>query len=525
MQYNSVPYSIAANSSVPVPPLEFVALLARRFTNRRNELLEYRQKIEKNIEKGIMPRFLPETEHIRRSQWQIRRTSKDNPILKRTVDIVLWKVFERKEFTRALESTADGIQFDFDDSYSPTWNNNLAAQFNLVDALLRSAHQKGGKRPAIIVRPRSLNLNEDHVLVDGEPVPGAIFDFGVWMYNYHQISNKYNLNVEEGPYFYIPKLENHLEARLWNDIITFTEQHFNMVKGSIKTLVLIENILAVFEMDEILYEMRDHCLGLNTGRWDYVFSFIKKFRNNPAFVTPERSQIGMDQTFLATWERLLIDTCRNRGAIATGGMAPQLPHSDMSVMAELHKQVFEGKCREAAVGLDGALVADAAFVEDVQKAFASTKPKKFSLPKNEKELEKRLLAVPKGNITDIGVAKNVEVVVHYIESWLRGEGGCPLNGILEDLATAEITRTQLWQWIKHNAITKEGHAITYELVKDQITALVAKKRAQFSADAWKTRKFEVAQDLALKLMDTTNFYDFMPSLLYEAILSTKEAKL
>jgi malate synthase len=548
----------------PVPPqfaetlneeaLIFVGKLHKLFENRRQELLRRRVEREQRLAQGEMPGFLDETEHIRRDpNWKLLPVSNTkSPILRRVVDVVCWRVFDFDFFNKLLDSSADGIQFDFDDSYSPTWQNNLNAHRNLV-YFIQNQRIKN-KSIMMLVRPRSLNLPEKHIFVNGQPTAGAFFDFGVWVHNYYYYyhyhyhhhrngdmrNDEWSKNDKEGPYLYIPKIENHLEARFWNDMIDFTEVEYKVPKGTIKTIVHIENILAAFEMEEILYELREHCLGLNSGRWDYVFSFIKKFRHRKDFVTPDRTEITVEQqTFLATWEKLLVDTCKKRGGIATGGMAPQLfgdyskrnnleqqQQQQQQQLSILRYQVWEAKQRECKVGLDGALVADPIFVEVVFEAFKERPIHSFfhlldrSVDRAmwEKQLSSMLLEVPKGSITMNGVEKNVSVALHYIQSWINGEGGCPLNGNLEDLATAEISRAQLWQWLKHGAKTNTGQKVDIDLVRQKVDELLMKKKEILGNERFAKSKFSIARELLLKLLDTHTFIDFMPTLLYDWIV-------
>eukprot|EP01127_Copromyxa_protea_P019485 TRINITY_DN6344_c0_g1_i2.p1 TRINITY_DN6344_c0_g1~~TRINITY_DN6344_c0_g1_i2.p1 ORF type:complete len:345 (-),score=58.69 TRINITY_DN6344_c0_g1_i2:84-1097(-) len=306
-------YEAVLNSS----SLSLLVALHKHFEVRRQQLLNQREVIYNNIVAGHKPTFLPETKKIRDGDWRVDPVkNRSSTILDRTVDVVCWRVFDEKFVDECLHSGANGVQFDYDDSFSPSWYNCLESQMLLRKFVQDSKLQKF---PDMLVRPRSLNLDEGNVLIEGKPISGTLFDFGVWVNTWHANSQ----NLDEC-YFYIPKIENHLEARWWNDVFSFTESYLKIEKGTFKGLVLIENILASFEMEEILYELREHCLGLNTGKWDYIFSFIKKFRHDPSFVLPDRSELTIDQTFLGAYEALLIKTCQKRGCVATGGMAPNL---------------------------------------------------------------------------------------------------------------------------------------------------------------------------------------------------------
>lgn len=432
--------------------------------------------------------------------------------MKRDVDIVLWKQTDSKFFNESLISGANGIQFDFDDSYSPTWRNNIISQHMLMKYLEDLTVEKYQKNAVVLVRPRSLNLDEKHITIGNIPLAGAFFDYGVWVYHYIRTQYKNSNGVKDGPYFYLPKIESYLEARLWDEIFYFTEEKFGIPEGNIKAFVHIENVLASFQMEEILYELKDHCLGLNTGRWDYIFSFIKKFRAYPSFVVPDRDQLTMDKTFLITWEKLIVDVCKKRGAFATGGMAPFVPWENISEadLDDLRKKVYEGKLREKNSGLIGALVAHPIFVEDCRRAFEQKLQMNDYMVLNlgERELASRLIEVPKGPITMDGVKYNVKVVVNYLCSWIRGNGGCPLNGSVEDLATCEISRSQLWQWIKHKVKTVKQEEITYDIVMKFVQETLHQKK-----DNDKRVKKAISQ-----LLDVNRFIDFIPTILYDQII-------
>lgn len=405
-----------------------------------------------------------------------------------------------------MKSGANGLQFDFDDSYSPTWENNLKSQQMLYDFLL-TLNQKNYKSNAtVLVRPRSLNLNESHILVQGDPLCGAFYDFGVWTYHYIQTQYLKENGVKDGPYFYLPKIESYMEARWWDEVLAFTEYYFNIPYGSIKVFVHIENVLASFQMEEILYELKDHCLGLNTGRWDYIFSYIKKFRDFPQFLVPERSQLGMDKTFLRTWEALIVDTCLKRGGFATGGMAPQIPQGKVS--ESLFKTVFESKVREKNAGLQGALVAHPELVESCRKAFlnnfTSNRPSLRKL--SEEDIAELLIAPPKGTVSVEGINMNLKVVVTYIKSWLNGKGGCPLDGGIEDIATCEISRSQLWQWIRHKQKTIDGILITADLIHQELEKHLDKANDKR------------IREIMASLLDSNNYVSFLSNFLYDYIV-------
>lgn len=355
--------------------------------------------------------------------------------------------------------------------------------------------------------------------MDGEIVAGALFDFGIWMNTWFTSTLP---QFRQECYFYIPKIEHYLEARWWSNVMAFLEDHFNLQRGSFKAIVLIENILAAFQMDEIIYEFRDHCLALNTGKWDYIFSFIKKFRHDPSFVLPDRSCLGMDQPFLSSYEKLLIQTCKKRGCFATGGMAPQLRGNSEEENQLIFKKIVSEKSRGAKATLDGELVADPKFVLAVKEAYQI----KYPTPErsDELQLQTMLLSVPKGAITLEGIVFDTKVCINYIEAWLQGVGGLALDGVVEDLATAEISRSQLWQWIKHGATTRDGTLVTTKLVVHIIDQHLQKLKQQLGPQ-FSNRKFSEARKVLVEeLLDTNKFVGFMPDILYPMI-RTQGARL
>lgn len=452
--------------------MQLLASLHRRFNPRRLELLAARQQRQADLDAGALPEFVrahTPLAPVEKSpgDWTVGPIPPD--LRDRRVEIT--GPVDRKMIINALNSPAMAFMADFEDSCSPTWGNIVRGQVNLRDAIRGnisfSDHDNGkvyrlGERTAtLIVRPRGWHLPEKHVRIGGEEVSGALFDFALYMANNHEALERRGT----GPYFYLPKMESHLEARLWNDVFIATQEALGMKRGTIKATVLIETILAAFEMDAILFELREHCVGLNCGRWDYIFSFIKKFRNRPDFLLPDRASITMDRHFLKSYVDLLIQTCHRRGAHAMGGMAAQIPIRNDSAANELAMgRVRADKIREASAGHDGTWIAHPGLAQTALDAFNSVmgqKPNQLDVTRAEVAVTPAdLLQVPTGAITEKGLRGNIRVGVQYIESWLRGNGCVPLYNLMEDAATAEICRAQLWQWIRHGARTDDGRLVS-----------------------------------------------------------------
>jgi len=442
--------------------LTFVAELHRRFDGTRRELLAARAERQARIDAGELPDFLPDTRDVRESDWRVAPVPAD--LQDRRVEIT--GPVDRKMVINALNSGARCFMADFEDANSPTWRNNLDGQANLIDAIERTIELDTGKKtyrlgdePAVLlVRPRGWHLPERHVVVDGEEVSGSLFDFGLYLFH----NGRRLLEKGSGPYLYLPKLESHLEARLWNDVFDLTEDELDLPPGSIKATVLIETILAAFEMEEILFELRDHSAGLNAGRWDYIFSIIKKFRASPEFVLPDRAQVTMTVPFMRAYTELLVKTCHRRGAHAMGGMAAFVPsRRDPEVNAVALARVRDDKRREAGDGFDGTWVAHPDLVPVALEEFdevLGTRPNQVERLREEVDVAAADLLdvhVPEGEITDEGVRMNVSVGLHYLESWLRGTGAVAIYNLMEDAATAEISRSQIWQWLRHRRIERE----------------------------------------------------------------------
>jgi malate synthase len=442
--------------------LSFVAGLHRRFNATRVDLLNARDERQARIAAGETPDFLPETRAVREGDWRIAPIPRD--LQDRRVEIT--GPVDRKMMINALNSGARTFMADFEDANSPTWSNVVEGQANLADAVRRtiSLTTPEGKEyelnedvAVLIVRPRGWHLVERHVEVDGEAISASLFDFGLALFH----NARTLLDSGSGPYFYLPKLESHREARLWNDVFEASEAELDLPYGCIKATVLIETILAAFEMDEILYELRDHAAGLNAGRWDYIFSIIKKFRHRPDFVLPDRAQVTMTVPFMRAYTELLVKTCHRRGAHAMGGMAAFIPsRRDPEVNEVALAKVREDKVREASDGFDGTWVAHPDLVPVAAEVFDNVlgeRPNQAERLREDVSVEAADLVdvrIPDGQITTEGIRSNVAVGLEYLESWLRGVGAAAINNLMEDAATAEISRSQIWQWIRHGKVER-----------------------------------------------------------------------
>lgn len=445
--------------------LEFVAGLARSFEQRRIDLLENRKKVQSDIDKGLFPDFLPETQDIRNDSWTISPVPFD--LQDRRVEIT--GPVDRKMVINALNSGARSFMADLEDSHAPTWEGTIQGQINLRDAVDKTItftsddgknYHLNDKIATLIVRPRGWHLVEKHVTVDGKPISASIFDFGLFFF--HNAKNL--LNRGSGPYFYLPKLEHHLEARLWNDIFVKAQNDLGVARGSIKATVLIETILASFQMDEIIYELREHMAGLNCGRWDYIFSFIKKFKNVPQYIFPDRADITMTRHCMHSYSLLAIKTCHKRGAHAIGGMAAQIPIKNDPVANEAAiAKVRDDKTREAKDGHDGTWVAHPGLVPVALEVFDKLMPGPNQVDKKRDDVQVTqddLLALPEGKITEKGLRNNISVGIQYMASWISGNGCVPIFNLMEDAATAEISRSQVWQWLHHPAgILDDGRKV------------------------------------------------------------------
>lgn len=502
--------------------LHFLALLSRKFESTRVELLRKRQIRQKEISNGKMPDFLPETKSIRESEWKVAPIPKD--LTERKVEIT--GPVERKMMINAFNSGASVFMADFEDAHSPTWQNTIEGQINVRDAINKSISFKSPegkdyklneKIATLIVRPRGWHLVEKHLLIDGDPISASLFDFGLTFF----INAKTQIKNGTGPYFYLPKIESHLEARLWNDVFVFSQKHIGISNGTIRATVLIETILAAFEMDEILFELRDHSAGLNCGRWDYIFSFIKKFRDKPEFLLPDRTQVTMDRAFLKAYVELLIKTCHRRGIHAMGGMAAQIPiKSDPAKNEIALEKVRADKLREVKAGHDGTWVAHPGLVPIAMEVFNQhmKEPNQLSVRRDDVRITaKDLLSVPTGEITEAGLRTNINVGIQYIEAWLNGIGCVPLYYLMEDAATAEISRTQIWQWIRHGAKMTGGGQVTTELVKKMTAEELGKIKSLIGVQKFDSGKFKLASELFLNMSTATTCPDFLTLIAYEYI--------
>ncbi len=516
-----------AQSEILTPAaLDFVARLHRRFEPRRQELLQARHLTQLRLDDGWRPAFSPDTARIRASGWRVPPAPLD--LVDRRVEIT--GPADRKMIINALNSGADVFMADFEDSLSPTWSNVVDGQIHLRDAVrgtIEHVDPQTGKRYALgdktatlVVRPRGWHLPERHLLVDGTPVAGALFDFGLFFF--HNAAALAERGT--GAYFYLPKLENHLEARLWNDVFAAAQFDLGLPRGTIRATVLIETILAAFEMDEILWELGPHATGLNCGRWDYIFSFIKKFRNDPESVLPDRDQIGMTRHFLRSYSQLLIETCHRRGAHAMGGMAAQIPIKDDAARNEAAlAKVRADKEREARDGHDGTWVAHPGLVGLAHGVFASLVPGPHQLERRLDDLHltaEDLLQVPTGTITEAGLRHNIDVGILYLEAWLRGSGCVPLYDLMEDAATAEICRAQLWQWLRHGALLADGRRIDTSLVSRTLHASLEHLRRRRGDGG----RLDAAADLFEDMILQEHFAEFLTLPAYEQLTATTVAK-
>jgi malate synthase len=496
--------------------LNFIEELEQRFGARRIELLQYRQKRQEEMNNGKLPDFLPETKPIRNGDWTIAPLPKD--LQDRRVEIT--GPTERKMVINALNSGAKVFMADCEDATSPTWENIVEGQINLRDAVNRtiSYENQNGKKyvlneetAVLFVRPRGLHLVEKHVLYNGKPMSGSLFDFG--MYFFHNAKNL--LARRTGPYFYLPKLESHLEARLWNDVFVFAQDKLGIAQGSIKATVLLETIMAAFEMNEILFELKEHSAGLNCGRWDYIFSYLKKLRNHENIILPDRAQVTMTAPFMRSYSLLTIQTCHRRKAPAIGGMAAQIPIRDNpQANEEAFAKVRADKEREANDGHDGTWVAHPGLVSVALEVFDrvmplanqihTTKQQKVTITASD------LLETPGGKITEDGVRVNINVGIQYIASWLSGRGAAPIHNLMEDAATAEISRAQLWQWIRHpKGILADGRKVTAEMYEQFKVEELEKIKEEIGVKAYENGRFTEAVELFDGLILNDEFVEFL----------------
>ena len=493
----------------------FLALLHRSFNQRRKDLLERRQVRQRELDNGMELDFLPETKHIRENDaWQGAPPAPG--MVDRRIEIT--GPTDRKMVVNALNSDVWTYMADFEDANSPTWDNMINGQLNLYDAIRGQVDFKQGEKdyklrtdrvlPTLICRSRGWHLVEKHFTVDGEPISGSLFDFGLYFFN----------NAEElvkrgrGPYFYLPKMESHLEARLWNDVFNLAQDYIGMKRGTIRGTVLIECITAAFEMDEIIYELRNHSSGLNCGRWDYIFSVIKRFRQNPQFILPDRASVTMTVPFMDAYVRLLIKTCHRRGVHAMGGMAAQIPRKDdQKANDEVMETVRQDKLREVRAGHDGTWVAHPGLAPVTADVFNTYMPTPNQIFNRREEVNVNAndllnMNVP-GSITEDGIRKNLNIGLGYMEGWLRGIGCVPINFLMEDAATAEVSRSQLWQWCRHGVPTEGGK----KLEKDYALKLLYEQADKLEKDGPKGNKYKLAAKYFATQVTGEDYNEFLTS--------------
>jgi malate synthase len=499
--------------------LSFVAALQREFRQQRRRLLSARADRQRSLDSGEWPDFNPATRSIRAADWQVGDVPKD--LLDRRVEIT--GPAERKMMINALNSGARVFMCDFEDALSPTWHNVVQGQRNLRDAIARTIsyeapdgrrYELNEKTATICVRPRGWHLTEKHVLVDGEPVSASLFDFGLALFH-----NSWELlDRGSGPYFYLPKLEGFLEARLWNKVFLFAQERMGLSPGTIKATVLIETVMAAFEMDEILFELREHSAGLNAGRWDYIFSFIKKLRSHPQFVLPDRAQVTMTTPFMRAYTELLVSTCHRRGAHAIGGMAAFIPNRrDAEVTEAALAKVREDKLREASDGFDGTWVAHPDLVGVAKEVFdeaLGTESNQLDRLRDDVEVSTENLLhlnglLSRAGVSERGLRTNVAVGIQYLESWLRGTGAAAIANLMEDAATAEISRAQIWQWCHHHTKLADGREVTPALVRRIADEELAALRSAMGDEAFRASHYLDARSLFERVALEQPFFEFL----------------
>lgn len=505
--------------------LLFLLKLETTFGARRIALLEKREKRQAEIDAGVLPDFLPETADIRNSEWTVAPIPAD--LQDRRVEIT--GPVDRKMVINALNSGANVYMADFEDSHSPTWAGTMEGQINLRDAARREItyfHPKkqveytlNEQTATLLVRPRGWHLTENHCLVNGAPMSASLFDFG--LYFFHNV--KALMERDSAPYFYLPKLESHREAQLWNDVFVLAQQELGVPNGTIRATVLIENILASFEMDEILWALRDHSAGLNCGRWDYIFSAIRTFRNNPAVVFPDRAQVTMTTHLMKSYSELVIKTCHRRGIHAMGGMAAQIPiRGDEAANERALEKVRQDKLREARDGHDGTWVAHPALVPIAKAVFDEYMRAPNQIDKLREDVAVTaadLLTIPDGTITEDGFITNIDVGLQYIEAWLNGVGCVPIYNLMEDAATAEISRSQLWQWVKSpEAQLENGTTIDAQLFTDMLPVAMERTKVAVGETRFETGKFGEAAELFKQLVLADEFTNFLTLPAYEQLV-------
>lgn len=499
--------------------LSFVAKLVRKHSAKREQLLELRKERQARIDSGKLPGFLPETKAIRSGKWKVASIPKD--LQDRRVEIT--GPVDRKMIINALNSGAKCFMADFEDSASPTWDLMVEGHINLRDAVAKKISFKSpeGKEyklnkevATLIVRPRGWHLDEKHILIDGKPAPGGIVDFGLYFFH----NAKALMENGSGPYFYLPKMQSHLEAKLWNSVFVDAQALLGIPKKTIKVTVLIETLWAAFEMDEILYALKDHIVALNCGRWDYIFSCIKTLNAHGDWMVPDRHTVGMDRHFLDSYSKLLCETCHKRGAMAMGGMAAFIPiKNNEAKNNEVFAKVTADKLREVKNGHDGTWVAHPGLVPVAMAVFNEHMPEPNQLDKqfNYKIKASDLLKRPEGDITEAGLRNNINVGIGYVESWIKGNGCVPLHNLMEDAATAEISRTQVWQWLKYGATLADGRTLTRELVLQIVDEELAAYKAQLGDEKFYQGRFAEAAGIVARMSTATKCADFLTLASYD----------
>ncbi len=502
--------------------LSFVARLHQEFEARRQQLLTERAKRQQRIAAGELPDFLAETRDVRESKWTV--ADLPDEIANRRVEIT--GPVDRKMIINALNSGANVFMADFEDSNSPTWSNCVEGQAHLMDAVNHTItftspdgkhYHLSDRISVLFVRPRGWHLEEKHLRVDGVPVSASLFDFGLFFFH----NARTQIARGTRPYFYLPKLESHLEARLWNDVFHLAQDELGVPRGTIRATVLIETLPAAFEMDEILWELREHSAGLNCGRWDYIFSYIKKLKDRPECVLPDRGQVTMDRHFLKAYVHLLIRTCHRRGAHAMGGMAAQIPiKDDPAANQQALGKVRQDKLREVTAGHDGTWVAHPGLVSLARDVFDAYLRAPHQIARRSLDVRVRaadLLAAPRGTITFAGLRHNLDVGLQYLEAWLGGNGCVPIYHLMEDAATAEISRSQVWQWVRHQVKLDDGRPVTPELVRavtqDEVQAL----RDWLPPERVERGRLDLAADLLLQMMTSDHYAEWLTTAAYQYI--------
>ena len=503
--------------------LAFLSALHENFNQKRLQLLEDRKEQQKLFDSGGFPDFPTETKNIRDGDWVAGNIPHD--LMDRRVEIT--GPADRKMVINALNSGAKTFMADLEDSNAPTWKNSIEGQQNLMDANDRTISLHDAKRnksytlnenPAVLmVRPRGLHLNERHILIEKEEASGSLVDFGLYVFH----NTRTLMANDTAPYFYLPKLEHYTEARWWNEVFDFAEAYMKVPKGTFKATVLIETITASFQLDEIIYELKDHIVGLNCGRWDYIFSYIKKFRNHKDFIVPNRDQVTMVTPFMAAYSTLVIQRCHKRGIHAIGGMAAQIPIKNNPEANDIAmEKVRLDKEREAKNGHDGTWVAHPALVEVAMKEFDKymPTPNQFHVTRDDVKISKEdLVELPKGTITEDGIRKNINVGILYTEAWLRGHGAVALYNLMEDAATAEISRTQVWQWLKNEVTLEDGREFNAKLYRDIFDQEVEKIITEHGKENLKNSKFILAIKLFNQMVTNTEFEEFLTLSAYQYI--------